>query len=110
MVIGYLTGDILGIERQLWGAVTGILFTGLSFVLIRVIEPLLKKSNQFTPKMVSIINTNKERSTMASKNIIDLTKDSFDGEVLKSEHPVWWTLGSLVRSVQDDCTDHRSAC
>ena len=25
---------------------------------------------------------------MASKNIIDLTKDSFDGEVLKSEHPV----------------------
>lgn len=60
VVIGYLTGDILGIERQLWGAVTGILFTGLSFVLIRVIEPLLKKSNQFTPKMVSIINTNKE--------------------------------------------------
>ena len=60
VLIGYLTGDMLGIERQLWAAMTGIIFTVLSFILIRAMEPRLKKSEQFTPQMVSILNKNEE--------------------------------------------------
>jgi len=62
VVTGYMTGDILGIERQLCGAITGIVFTALSFALIRAMEPRLKRSNQFTPQMVSILNINKEEN------------------------------------------------
>lgn len=54
---GYaLAGQFSG-DAELYGAVGGILLTILSFIGIRAMDPVLNKKGEYSPKMVSIINS-----------------------------------------------------
>ncbi|HHY82315.1 MAG TPA: SoxR reducing system RseC family protein [Clostridiales bacterium] len=56
---GFLLGGLYGFNQELGGALLGLLFTALSFLVIRALEPYFQKGHQFSPKMVQIIKTKK---------------------------------------------------
>lgn len=56
VVGGYALAEQLSQDTELYGAIGGIIFTILSFVAIRVVDPLFNKKGDYTPKMISIIN------------------------------------------------------
>jgi len=56
IVAGYLAAPSFDMNPELLGAIGGILLTGISFWGIKKAEPILKKDNSFSPKMVSVIN------------------------------------------------------
>jgi len=56
VVVGYALAEQLSQDTELYGAIGGIILTILSFVAIRVVDPLLNKKGDYTPKMISIIN------------------------------------------------------
>lgn len=53
---GYALAGQLSGNAELFGAIGGILLTGLSFLGIRAADPKLSKRSEYFPKMVSIIN------------------------------------------------------
>jgi len=57
MGIGYYILPDLGLEgnREIFSGLCGILLTALSFVVIKLLEPLWQKQNRFLPKMVRLI-------------------------------------------------------
>ncbi|MBM7582289.1 sigma-E factor negative regulatory protein RseC [Caldicoprobacter guelmensis] len=58
VVMGYMLGERIGIDRQLAGAILGIVFTAAAFGAIRALDPLFRRSNHFVPRMVSILSNN----------------------------------------------------
>lgn len=56
VVVGYALAEQLSQDTELYGAIGGIILTILSFVAIRVVDPLLNKKGDYTLKMISIIN------------------------------------------------------
>lgn len=57
---GYLIAPLLGIDWELLGSITGIIFTVISFLIIRSLEPVFKKGNKYSPKMINIIRNSME--------------------------------------------------
>jgi len=57
---GYLLGNAYNFNQELAGALLGLLFTALSFLGIRKMEPIFKEGHQFSPKMVQIIKRTKK--------------------------------------------------
>jgi sigma-E factor negative regulatory protein RseC len=53
---GYAIAEQLSRDTELYGAIGGILLTILSFVGIRVMDPLFNTKGDYSPRMVSIIN------------------------------------------------------
>lgn len=58
VVVGYFLAGFFNLDSGLLGAIGGILFTALTFLGIKAIDPLLKEKDTYSPKMVSIINQN----------------------------------------------------
>jgi len=61
VIIGYVVGGYLAVDRQLAGAVLGLIFTALAFLLIRSLDPVFRKSGNFTPSMVAVLNANNKK-------------------------------------------------
>lgn len=55
VVAGYLLGAKLDLNKELFAVILGLLFTGLSYLGIRVLEPRFKKGHNFSPQLVKII-------------------------------------------------------
>lgn len=55
VAVGYIFGPDYGFNPELVGSILGLLFTGLSFFLIRAMEPKFKKGHNFSPQMINII-------------------------------------------------------
>jgi len=60
VAIGYLLGDKFDYNKELIGAFIGLLFTALSFLGIRAMEPRFRKGHQFSPRMVQLIKKHKK--------------------------------------------------
>ena len=58
--VGYFVGTNFGINAQLSAAVSGILFTAIVFIIIRIMEPHFKKSKKFSPVIVNIIKSDEK--------------------------------------------------
>lgn len=58
VIMGYMLGGRIGIDRQLAGAILGLVFTAAAFGVIRTLDPLFRRSNHFVPRMVSILSNN----------------------------------------------------
>lgn len=56
VIVGYALGGYMAVDRQLAGAVLGLVFTAVAFGVIRALDPVFKRSNHFTPRMISILN------------------------------------------------------
>lgn len=56
VAFGYFIGARSNANAELLGAVCGILFTALTFLGIRIMEPHFKKSGVYSPRMVNIIS------------------------------------------------------
>lgn len=54
IVLGYYAGVSLDLNADMIGAVTGILFTILSYVSIRRLEPRFRKNVDLSPTIISI--------------------------------------------------------
>lgn len=57
IVLGYIFGSKHGFNPEMCASVLGLLFTALSFLAIRALEPQFQKGHQFSPKVVQIIKT-----------------------------------------------------
>lgn len=62
VVVGYMLSGYLAIDRQLGGAVLGLVFTALAFLVIRALDPVFKRSDHFTPRMIAVLNSNGKES------------------------------------------------
>lgn len=58
VILGYVLGGHLAVDRQLIGALLGLVFTALAFVIIRALDPVFKRSSNFTPSMVAVLSAN----------------------------------------------------
>lgn len=54
---GYGLAGKFSLNPEFLGALGGILLTALSFLGIKLMEPILNKKGDYSPKMISIINT-----------------------------------------------------
>lgn len=55
VIAGYMFGPDYGMNPELAGSLMGLLFTALSFFVIRAMDPKFKKEHNFSPQMVNII-------------------------------------------------------
>lgn len=55
VIVGYMFGPDYGMNPELAGSLMGLLFTALSFFVIRAMDPKFKKEHNFSPQMVNII-------------------------------------------------------
>lgn len=55
VILGYVFGPDYGFNPELAGSLIGLLFTALSFFIIRAMEPKFKKEHNFSPQMINII-------------------------------------------------------
>jgi sigma-E factor negative regulatory protein RseC len=57
---GYILGGRLGFNQELGASLLGLLFTMLSFFLIRVMEPQFRKGHKFSPQVTQIIKRDRK--------------------------------------------------
>ena len=57
---GFLLAPRYGFNPELTGTLLGLLFTGISFLVIWRLEPVFKKGHRFSPKMVNIIKESRK--------------------------------------------------
>jgi sigma-E factor negative regulatory protein RseC len=62
VALGYLFSRRISINSQLAGALGGLIFTTAAFIIIRTIDPLLRKNNNFTPRMVALLNGDRKEN------------------------------------------------
>lgn len=55
--LGYLLASKFSGNAELYGALGGILLTVLSFLGIKALDPVFSKKGEYSPKMISIINS-----------------------------------------------------
>ena len=59
VMAGILLGPRYGLNAELTASILGLLFAGLSFLVIRGMEPHFKKLQHFSPQMVSVARGSK---------------------------------------------------
>ena len=64
VVGGYALAGRLSGNPDLYGAIGGILFTVLSFLGIRALDPIIRRNGDYSPKMISIINLHSKGEIM----------------------------------------------
>lgn len=64
VVGGYAIAGQFSGNPDLYGAIGGILFTALSFLGIRAMDPILRKNGDYSPKMISIVNLHSKGEIM----------------------------------------------
>ena len=69
VIVGYILGGYLAMDRQLAGAVLGLAFTALAFMLIRAMDPIFKRSNSFTPSMIAVLNVNNKKDDKGERRV-----------------------------------------
>lgn len=60
VVCGYAIAGKLGGNPELYGALTGVSFTILTFVGINILDPVFRKKGNYSPQIISIINKSAE--------------------------------------------------
>ncbi|MFU0801141.1 MAG: SoxR reducing system RseC family protein [Xylanivirga thermophila] len=57
---GYAIGNNLGINGELTGAILGIILTAVTYLVIKMMDPVFRKTNKFLPQMVGIVSSKKK--------------------------------------------------